>query len=163
MIKKYYSNYSNSQLLWLVVLRVTIGWYFLYEGLAKLLSPGWTSYGYLMDSHGIFRNLFKALGQNQALMPIVDAINMYALVLIGLLLILGLFEKIGYIGAVSLLGLYYLSHPASLNASYLLPPEGSYLWINKNIVMMCAAIVLMVFPTAKRIGLDRYIFKNKKD
>ena len=155
-------SYSNFQLIALVLLRVVTGWYFLYEGLAKLLSPGWTSYGYLMDSQGLFAELFKSMGQNQALMPIVDAVNIYGLIVIGLLLILGMFEKIGYIGAIVLLTMYYLSHPASLNVTYMLPPEGSYLWINKNIVMLCALIVMMAFPSARRIGIDRIIFKNKK-
>lgn len=154
--------YSKFQLTALVFLRVVTGWYFLYEGISKLLSPGWTSYGYLMDSQGLFAEIFKSLGQNQFLMPIVDAVNIYGLILIGLLMILGLFEKIGYLGAALLLIMYYLSHPASLNVTYLLPPEGSYLWINKNIVMLFAVIVLMAFPTAKRIGIDRIIFKNKK-
>lgn len=161
MAKKRIIRYSNPQLFWLVVLRVVIGWYFLYEGLAKLLTPGWTSYGYIMDSQGIFAGLFKLLGQNQSLMPLVDAVNIYALIVIGLFLMLGLFEKISCIGAVVLLVLYYLSHPASLNATYLFPPEGSYLWINKNIVMLCAVIVLLVFPTARHIGLDRFIFKTE--
>ncbi len=154
-------KHSKFQLISLVILRVVIGWYFLYEGLAKLLTPAWTSYGYLMDSQGLFANLFKSLGQNQSLMPIIDAINIYGLILIGLLLILGIFEKAGYIGAIALLVLYYLSHPASLNVTYMLPPEGSYLWINKNIVMICAIIVLMAFPTGKRVGLARFFCKNK--
>lgn len=161
MIKKYY-NYSKTQLFWLVVLRVVIGWYFLYEGLAKALTPGWTSYGYIMDSQGLFSGLFKSIGQNTALMPLVDAVNIYGLIIIGIMLILGLFEKVGYIAAISLLALYYFSHPASLNAVYILPPEGSYLWINKNIVMLAATVVLMVFPSARKIGLDRIIFKNRK-
>ncbi len=161
MIKKYY-NYSKTQLFWLVVLRVVIGWYFLYEGLAKVLTPGWTSYGYIMDSQGLFSGLFKSIGQNTALMPLVDAVNIYGLIIIGIMLILGLFEKVGYIAAISLLALYYFSHPASLNAVYILPPEGSYLWINKNIVMLAATVVLMVFPSARNIGLDRIIFKNRK-
>ena len=108
----------------MVVLRVVIGWYFLYEGLAKLLTPGWTSYGYIMDSQGVFAGLFKALGQSQSLMPLVDAINIYGLIIIGLFLVLGLFEKIGYIGAISFLVLYYLSHPALLNTVYLLHWKG---------------------------------------
>ncbi|MBP1663714.1 MAG: putative rane protein [Bacteroidetes bacterium] len=160
MIEK--RSFSKIQLFCLIALRVVIGWYFLYEGLSKFFTPGWTSYGYLMDSQGLFAGLFKSMGQNQALMPFIDAVNIYGLILIGLFLILGLFEKLGYIGAIALLTLYYLSHPASLNATYLLPPEGSYLWINKNIVMLCSVFVLMAFPTAKRIGFDRIIFKNKK-
>ncbi|MFV0392531.1 MAG: DoxX family membrane protein [Paludibacteraceae bacterium] len=161
MAKKYF-DYSKNQLFWLVVLRVVIGWYFLYEGLAKAFTPGWTSYGYIMDSQGIFAGLFKLLGQNTAIMPVVDAFNIYGLIAIGLLLILGLFEKVGYIGAIALLILYYLSHPASIHATYLFPPEGSYLWINKNVVMLVAVAVLTVFPTAKKIGLDRFVFKNRK-
>ncbi|MHB9054539.1 MAG: DoxX family membrane protein [Paludibacteraceae bacterium] len=156
------NDYSGFQLISLVILRVAIGWYFLYEGLAKLLSPGWTSYGYLMDSQGLFAGIFRTIGQNHTLMPVVDIVNTYGLIIIGLFLILGLFEKTGYIGAVTLLILYYLSHPASLNVTYILPPEGSYLWINKNIVMLCAVVVLLAFPTARRIGLDRVIFKNKR-
>ena len=155
-------SYSKTQLFWLVALRVTIGWYFLYEGVAKVMTPGWTSYGYLMDSQGWFAPLFKALAQNQALMPVVDALNIYGLILIGLSLVLGCFEKIGYIGALLLLALYYLSHPAFINAEYIFPPEGSYLWINKNIIMMVSIAVLMVFPTAKEIGFDRAIFKRSK-
>lgn len=161
MAKKKF-DYSKNQLFWLVVLRVVIGWYFLYEGLAKAFTPGWTSYGYIMDSQGIFAGLFKQLGQNVAIMPIVDMLNIYGLIIIGLLLILGLFEKAGYIGAIALLILYYLSHPASINATYMFPPEGSYLWINKNIVILVAVVVLVVFPTSKKIGLDRFIFKNRK-
>jgi len=51
-------QYSRSQLFWLVALRVLIGWYFLYEGLTKVLAPNWTSFGYLKDSKGLFAPLF---------------------------------------------------------------------------------------------------------
>ena len=37
--------YTNFQTTALVVLRVLIGWHFLYEGLAKLGNPYWTSAG----------------------------------------------------------------------------------------------------------------------
>lgn len=152
---------SNFQLTVLVILRVIIGWYFLYEGLAKLLSPGWSAYAYLVDSQGFFSNLFNSLSQNETLMPIVDAFNVYGLILIGLLLIVGLFEKSSIIAAILFLLMYYLSHPALIDSQYMLPPEGSYLWINKNIVMMSALFVLLAFPTAQRIGLARYFFNKK--
>ena len=153
-------NYSNIQLFWLVTLRVFIGWYFLYEGLAKVLSPKWTAYGYLMDSKGLFAPLFRMIAENPDLMTIADFINIWGLTLIGLLLILGLFEKAGYIGAALLLTLYYLSHPPLLNVAYLLRPEGSYLWVDKNLIMLAATIVLLYFPTSGSIGLDSIM--NKK-
>jgi len=155
-------NYSNIQLFWLVTLRVFIGWYFLYEGLAKVLSPKWTAYGYLMDSKGLFAPLFRMIADNPDLMAIADFINIWGLTLIGLLLILGLFEKAGYIGAALLLTLYYLSHPPLLNVAYLLRPEGSYLWVDKNLIMLAATIVLLYFPTSGIIGLDSIMNKKFK-
>ena len=155
-------NYSNIQLFWLVTLRVFIGWYFLYEGLAKVLSPKWTAYGYLMDSKGLFAPLFRMIAENPDLMTIADFINIWGLTLIGLLLILGLFEKAGYVGAALLLTLYYLSHPPLLNVAYLLRPEGSYLWVDKNLIMLAATIVLLYFPTSGSIGLDSIMNKKIK-
>ncbi len=155
-------NYSNIQLFWLVTLRVFIGWYFLYEGLAKVLSPKWTAYGYLMDSKGLFAPLFRMIADNPDLMAIADFINIWGLTLIGLLLILGLFEKAGYVGAALLLTLYYLSHPPLLNVAYLLRPEGSYLWVDKNLIMLAATIVLLYFPTSGIIGLDSIMNKKFK-
>ena len=46
--------YSGWQLGALVALRVLIGWHFLYEGLAKLVNPDWSSVGFLLDSQGVF-------------------------------------------------------------------------------------------------------------
>ncbi len=152
--------YSRFQLVFLVLLRFAIGWYFLYEGVAKLLSHGWSSYAYLIDSQGIFEDLFKLLTQNPTVMLLIDYINIFGLILIGLLIILGLFEKISYIGALLLLIMYYLSHPALIDTNYMLPAEGSYLWINKNVVMIFSLLVLYVFPTAKRVGIERIFCKN---
>lgn len=154
-------KYSNMQLVALVALRVIIGWYFLYEGLSKVFTPKWTAYGYLMDSSGLFAPFYQNLASNPTFMGVVDFINIWGLTLVGLLLILGLFERIGYIGAGLFLTLYFLSHPPLLNAVYLLPPEGSYLWVDKNLVMLAATIVLFWFPTSKIIGLDRITLKNK--
>ena len=40
--------YTSWQTAILVVLRVFIGWHFLYEGLVKLLNPYWSAAGYLV-------------------------------------------------------------------------------------------------------------------
>ena len=36
-------TYSESQLTGLVILRILIGWHFLYEGISKLINPYWLS------------------------------------------------------------------------------------------------------------------------
>jgi len=161
MRSKRNDNYSTIQLYGLVILRVLIGWYFLYEGLAKVFTPKWTAYGYLMDSQGVFAPFFRMIAENQSMMAAADFINIWGLTLVGVMLILGLLEKASYIGAALFLILYYLSHPPLLHMEYLLPTEGSYLWVDKNLVMLAAVAVLYFFPTAMRIGMDRIMLKNK--
>ena len=38
-----------------------------------------------------------------------------------------------------------------------MPFEGSYLWIDKNLVEFAALGLLMVFPTSRIIGFDRML------
>ncbi|WP_053826107.1 DoxX family membrane protein [Lascolabacillus massiliensis] len=161
MNNKIHYSYSNIQLTFLVILRVLIGWYFLYEGLAKVFTPNWTAFGYLIDSKGIFSPIFTAIAENPDILAISDFLNIWGLVIIGLLIILGLFERIGYIGAAALLVMYYLAHPPLMNVEYLFPTEGSYLWVDKNLILLFTVIVLYLLPTAKAIGFDRLIFNKK--
>jgi thiosulfate dehydrogenase [quinone] large subunit len=97
---------SKAQLSWLVVLRIFVGWHFLYEGMVKVLNPNWTSAAYLIDSQGIFRSMFNNMAANAGLMKYVDFLNEWGLVLIGLGLILGCFARLSCIGGILLLLLY---------------------------------------------------------
>lgn len=156
------SQYSKPQIYSLFTLRLFIGWYFLYEGLAKVFTPNWSAYGYLIDSKGIFAPFFVQLTENPAVLSVVNFINIWGLTLVGLSLILGLFNKAGYIGAILFLLMFYLSHPPLLYAKYILPTEGSYLWIDKNLIMLAAVVVLMLFPTSRIIGFDSLLILKKK-
>jgi thiosulfate dehydrogenase (quinone) large subunit len=59
-----------------------------------------------------------------------------------------------------LLAFYYLSHPPLISTEYLIPSEGNYLFINKNLIELVALWVLYLFPTGRYIGLDRFIFSK---
>jgi thiosulfate dehydrogenase [quinone] large subunit len=154
-------NYTKWQLWSLVILRVAIGWHILYEGIVKLLNPNWSSLGYLMDSEGLFSGLFHSLAGNAALLNVMDFINMWGLILIGAGLIVGLFTRVAAIAGMILLAFYYLSHPAIIGVSYAMPTEGSYLWVNKNLIELLTLWVLLLFPTWKIIGMDRFLFNKK--
>ena len=156
------NRYSKPQLFSLVTLRVIIGWYFLYEGLAKFFSPNWTSYGYLMDSKGVFASFFTEMALNPTMMQIADIISTYGLILVGLCLVIGAFSKIASYVALAFLTMFYISHPPLIDVQYILRSEGSYLWVDKNTVIFFAIVVLLFFPTSRLIGLDRYIYKLRK-
>ena len=155
------TNYSTWQLWSLVILRVAIGWHFLYEGITKLFNPDWSSLGYLMDSGGVFEGLFHSIAGNAALLNVMDFLNVWGLILIGAGLIVGLFTRVAAISGIVLLAFYYFSHPAIIGATYDIPSEGSYLWVNKNLIELLTLWVIFLFPTWKAVGLDRYLFKKK--
>ena len=146
-------SYTKWQMWSLVILRVAIGWHLLYEGIVKLLNPNWSSLGYLMDSKGLFEGLFHSMAANAAVLNVMDFINMWGLILIGAGLIVGLFTRIAAISGIILLAFYYLSHPAIVGVSYAMPTEGSYLWVNKNLVELLTLWVVVLFPTWKRSGV----------
>jgi len=154
-------NYSKAQISWLVLLRVAIGWHFLYEGLVKLMNPNWSSVGYLLDSGGFMQGFFYNLASNPNTLYIVDLLNIWGLIVLGLAFILGLFERPAYILGILLLAFYYLSHPPFVGLRYAVPGEGSYLIVNKNLIELLALAVLFVFPSGMHIGIDRLIFKRR--
>jgi thiosulfate dehydrogenase [quinone] large subunit len=155
------NTYSKSQTFWLVALRMLIGWHFLYEGLVKVLGVKWTSYAYLLDSDGWISSLLHPLADNPQWLAIADFLNAYGLLLIGLGLVAGCLARIATVSGIVLVSLYYLSHIPFIGSSYMLPVEGAYLWVDKNLIEIIALAVLFVFPTSKTYGLDRYIFKVK--
>jgi thiosulfate dehydrogenase [quinone] large subunit len=151
------SGYSTWQTTALVTLRILIGWHFLYEGAVKLFDPEWSSSGYLLDSQGLLSGFFHSLTSNQTLLRIVDLINIWGLILIGLGLILGLFTRLSVISGIILLSLYYLSHPPLPAYEYMLPFEGHYLIVDKNLIEIFAMVITLTFPTGHIIGIDRLI------
>ncbi|HJX72408.1 MAG: DoxX subfamily [Bacteroidetes bacterium RBG_13_42_15] len=155
-----HQKYTGFQLAILVLTRILIGWYFLYEGIVKLLNPDWSSLGYLLDSKGFMEDFFISLATNTSVVSIIDMINIWGLIAIGLGLILGLFTRIASISGIVLLCLYYLSHPAFIGAEYALPSEGNYLWINKTILEISLLLIITIFPTGRIIGIDRFFTKQ---
>jgi len=151
-------TFSNWQLTSLVFLRVTIGWNFLYEGLAKLTDPDWSAMGYLMDSKWIFSGIFQAMAANQSVLSVIDFLNVWGLILIGIGLILGVLTRIAAVAGIILLAFYYLSHPPLAGLRYAIPSEGNYLIINKTLIQLIAVWALYLFPTGRIIGIDRLIF-----
>lgn len=152
-------GYSKMQLTWLVILRMFIGWHFMYEGLVKITNPKWTSLPYLLDSKGPMGSFFIKLTQDASTMDIINLLNEWSLFFIGFALIAGCLTKIASVGGMLLLAIYSFSHPSLFETSYMMPFEGSYLWIDKNIVELAALGVLCVFPTSQILGIDRFLIQ----
>ncbi len=149
-------SFKNSQLNALVLMRLFIGWHFLYEGTLKLFNSNWTSKAYLLSAEGFMKPFFVWLGSD-SMINMVDMLNIICLLLVGLTLLLGYLERTGAIAGIILLLLYYLAHPA-FPGMVQVGTEGSYWIINKNLIEAAALLVIYQIPTANHFGLAR-LFK----
>ena len=138
------------------VLRVFIGWHFLYEGFAKLLNPNWTSAGYLSNSSWLLSDAFHWIAANPPVLAWVDLLNTWGLILVGFGLLVGVFTRLSALGAALLLALYYIANPPFIGMGEF-SAEGTYLIVNKNLIELVAVLLLAVLPRDLMWGIDRLI------
>lgn len=157
------SKYTRIQLVFLVLLRVAIGWHFLYEGIVKLFIPNWTSGGYLENSRWIFSDIFQWIASAPGVLNLVDSLMVWGLILIGLGLMLGAFTRIATWAGIFILTLFYVAYPPFIGLDYGVPAEGMYLIVNKNLIELLALLLLAKFSTGHILGLDRFYSMYKKE
>ncbi len=150
-------KFSRSAMVAITVLRVLVGWHFLYEGIAKLTSPSFTAAGYLKQARGPFAGLFKWLASQPNLLANADLMTMWGLTIVGLLLILGLFTRLASVGGIGFLLMFYFATPPFVGYFYSLPSEGSYLLVNKNLVELGALVVIFLTGSGRFAGFDRLL------
>ena len=158
--------YKPIQVYALVALRIIIGWHILFEGFSKLLNPFWSSSGFLSESKWILSGFSHWIVSHAGVLNMVDILNTWGLIAIGIGLILGLFTRVAAISGAILLFVYYLNNPPLIGLEYSVPTEGSYLIVSKTLIEAVALVALAVFPSGMFAGLDmlvsRYINRNNK-
>jgi thiosulfate dehydrogenase (quinone) large subunit len=141
----------------ITVLRVVVGWHFLYEGLAKLTAPAWSAGGFLKQARGPFAEFFRGVAADPDRLANADLVTMWGLTLVGLCLMLGLFTRLASVAGMVFLLLFYFATPPFVGYFYSIPAEGSYLIVNKNLVELCALAVILVTGSGRFAGLDRIL------
>jgi len=144
---------SGPQQWGLIILRIIIGWHFLYEGIVKLMDTGWSAESYLLNSRGFLSGIFQAMASNASVMQAIDFMNIWGLIFIGLGLFLGLFARLAVYAGIMLLSFYYLAYPPFMGYNFGIPQEGHYLIVDKTFIEMIALVVLALFPAALNTGL----------
>ena len=137
---KKYSSYLFT------LLRILIGWHFLYEGISKLINPGWTAKYYLLGFKWIFAGLFHWMASSQAVINVVDFLNVWGLILIGLSLFIGLFVRWSSIAGAVLLFFYFAAYPPIFGYTFGVVAEGNYQWVDKNLIELIMLVVLASLP-----------------
>jgi thiosulfate dehydrogenase [quinone] large subunit len=148
---------SRIQVVTLVILRVVIGWHFLYEGVSKLTNPTWSAAGYLLQSRGPLAGFFHWMAADPERLANVNLLNKWGLTAVGLGLVLGCFTRLAAASGLVVILLFYLCNPPFVGYFYSIPTEGSYLIVNKNLVEAAALAVVMVTRSGRAAGIDRFI------
>jgi uncharacterized membrane protein YphA (DoxX/SURF4 family) len=147
---------TNQVVLWLFsILRIVIGWHFLYEGVAKIIAGNWSSAGYLAGSRWIFAPLFHSMAGSPGIIALVDFINIWGMILVGLGLMLGLFTRWASIGGAVMLFFYFVAYPPIPGYMISVPVEGSYLWVNKTLIEFFVLLAFSFLSSDYQFGIDR--------
>ena len=131
----------------ITIIRLAVGWHFLYEGLTKLISENWSAEAYLNNTFGTFSGFYHWLASSPAMLQIVDFCNIWGLILIGLALSVGLVIRWASLSGVLLLALYYFAYPPF--GTSMPVGDGNYYIVDKNFI---EAIVLLFFVFSSKKG-----------
>ncbi len=146
----------------ITVLRMAIGWHFLYEGLSKIFTPGWSAAGYLSNTTGFMSGFYHAIAASPTLLKICDLMNMYGLLLIGLALFIGLLIRYASLAGALLLALYYFAYPP-FGANLFGSSEG-HLFIVDKLFIEAAALIFIALFNEKGYSIDNLLeyFRRQK-
>ena len=146
----------------ITILRVAIGWHFLYEGLSKIMQGNWTASGFLLNTSGFFSGFYHWIANSPAILQASDFLNMYGLLLVGLALFIGLFSRVASICGAALLTLYYFAYPPF--GSPLMNASEGHLFIVDKLFIEASALIFLFFYPEKGFSIDTLleIFRQRK-
>lgn len=132
----------------LFLLRLSLGWVFLYSGFTKITNPAWTSEGFLKGSQ-TFSDLFK-LFTHPSVLPAVNFLNEWGQLLLGVSLILGIGVRLSSILGAILLVLYYLPQ---LKFPY---AAKTYFLVDDHIIFIFVLLFFALVKAGRVYGLEQW-------
>lgn len=132
----------------LFLVRLAMGWMFLYAGLTKVIDPKWTAAGYLANAK-TFPAFFQwfLLPQN---IGWVNVVNEWGLTFLGISLILGLGVRFSSILGAGLMLLYYLP---ILQFPY--PNPNSYI-VDQHAIYIMTLLFFAAIRAGRYYGLEKW-------
>jgi len=139
---------SKNEKIVILLLRLSLGWIFLYSAVTKISNPSWTAEGLLKNAQS-----FSALYQwfaSAEILPTVNFINEWGQLFLGISLILGIGVRLSSILGAVLLLLYYFPQ---LNFPYI--GRTAYL-VDEHIVYSLVLVYFAVIRAGRVYGLDNW-------
>ena len=135
----------------LLLLRIAIGWHFLYEGCWKLMQEGgWSCLSYLNAAQGPLAPLFKWMAGLPWLVTTGDWAVQIGLVVIGVSLITGACARFTALGGIALMAMFYCCQPPEPFAAAFSGADGHFFLIERNAVEAAGLLLIAALPRHRR-------------
>lgn len=151
---------KNSRKILLTILRMAIGWHFIYEGISKIIQGNWTASGFLRNTSGFFSGFYHFLAGSPGMLKVTDSLNMYGLTLIGLALFAGLYSRLAALAGAVLMVLYYFAYPPFGNP--MLNPADGHLFIVDKLFIEAIVLVFLFVYHEDGFGLDSFLKRYRE-
>ncbi|MGL4331625.1 MAG: DoxX family membrane protein [Bacteroidales bacterium] len=136
----------------IVLLRIAVGWHFLYEGLVKFTDPSFSAESYLKGSEGMMRYIYEHYMHTPVRMFWVDTLNITALLLVGTGLFFGVaIRKSAYLGML-LLFFYYSAYPPFSGADSV---GGSFFIVDRNLIEFLVLFLIAQISAAQDFSISK--------
>ena len=130
------------------LLRLSLGWIFLYSAVTKISNPNWSAAGFLKGAQ-TFSDLYHWFA-SPSVLPVTNFLNEWGQLLLGISLVLGIGVRLSSILGVVLMLLYYFPQ---LNFPYI--GKTSYL-IDQHIIYSLVLIYFAVIRAGRIYGLENW-------
>ena len=134
----------------LFLVRFSFGWIFIYSGMTKILNPQWSSVKYLQGAK-MFTGLFTWMTQ-PAVLPIINAINEWGQLLLGISLILGIAVRLSTTLGAIMMTLYYIALP------FPYPTPQNFI-VDMHVIYALVMIYLGAVRSGRVYGLENWCSK----
>ena len=146
----------------ITILRVAIGWHFLFEGISKIIQGNWTSSAFLLNTTGFFSGFYHLIASSPALLMVTDMLNIYGLLIIGTALFIGIFSRYASLAGALLLTMYYFAYPPFGNP--MMNASDGHLFMVDKLFIEAAALLFLFFYREQGYSIDTLIeiYRSKK-
>jgi len=148
--------------LFITILRVAIGWHFLFEGISKIVQGNWSASSFLLNTTGFLSGFYQWIASSPALLMVTDLLNMYGLLFIGLALFIGIFSRYAALAGALLLTMYYFAYPPFGNP--MMNASDGHLYMVDKLFIEAAALLFLFFYREQGYSLDNLIetYRSRK-
>ncbi len=134
-----------------LILRILLGWVFLYAGLSKIFTADWSAAGFLHSAKTFLA--FYSWLTTPGILPIVNFLNEWGLTLLGISLILGIFVRWSSIAGIILMILYYF-------AVNQFPSVASGFLVDEHVIYAAGLLLTYAWNAGRIWGLDEVMDKK---